>query len=205
MTFWSSVLVSLKTLVNYWKNPTEPLISSTKLKKLFADGFNIFADNLTGLHTKRLQTCSKPRALTLPDSLILLSGNRMMRVMCYVWWAMIMMCDDSDVGCRGSLKIIRDPGVPCPAPAITAHNLHRSRIKTGTRAPDLINDPRWPGRGRRYGVCKYSIDNGYGGQEILRHQAEIHALHTRRCLINLALVISLAWLLSLIRKFVCWV
>ena len=103
-----------------------------------------------------------------------------------------MMCDDSDVGCGGSLKIIRDPGVPCPAPAITAHNLHRSRIKTGTRAPDLINDPRWPGRGRRYGVCKYSIDNSYGGQEILRHQAEIHALHTLlRCLINLGQLLPL--------------
>ena len=85
----------------------------------------------------------------------------------------IMMCD-----VQSSLKIIRDPGVLCPAPAITADNLHRSRIKTETRAPDLINDPRWPGRGRRYGVCKYSIDNGYGGQEILRHQAEIHALHS---------------------------
>ena len=68
----------------------------------------------------------------------------------------IMMCD-----VQSSLKIIKYPCVLCPAPAITADNLHRSRIKTDPQTPNLINDPTWPGRGRR-GACGRAFACGCG-------------------------------------------
>ena len=72
------------------------------------------------------------------------------------------------------------------------HHLHRRTIKTHTRRHASSDQPQpcrdkwqvlagWAGGGRGYGLCKYSIDNSYGSSEILRYQAEIHALHTACC------------------------